>query len=496
MKTELWGSYKLSSSAECAKKEIEKLVPDLNQSISSLGAEIKGWKIDKNLLRIRIISTRLRAHEALLRLRSPIGKALGKEYHLGIRETRVDDYTLTFSLEKEPLGVVSIPFANVQIKGKEVRMSLKQLSREFLEKNYIDRMIKLVREKVAKQHYKGKKEYWELMWQSKQKSERWNKDPTEEMLKLGWLKQGPTKGKWFFYPQVASIMSAMEKIALEEVLEPLGFEEIIESHHVPLDIWLKTGHLKSIPGEIYYVSEPLTRKEQDWEDFTDMVKITHKVPEELFKKHLDTPKSGVCYAQCPIIYWSLQNRTIAEESLPIRVFEKRAVSNRYESGGRHGIERVDEFHRIEPVYIGTKSQLLELRERLIERYRHVFEDLLELEWRRAWVTPFYMSQAGEVYEGEGEKVEGTIDFEAWMPYRGDRENSEWLEFQNLSIVGERYIKVFNIKGQKSRLWSGCSGIGLERWTAAFLAQKTLDPENWPEGFKECLSKAPRGIKFL
>jgi seryl-tRNA synthetase len=83
-----------------------------------------------------------------------------------------------------------------------------------------------------------------------------------------------------------------------------------------------------------------------------------------------------------------------------------------------------------------------------------------------------------------------------MPYRGDRENSEWLEFQNLSIVGERYIKVFNIKGQKSKLWSGCSGIGLERWTAAFLAQKTLDPENWPEGFKECLSKAPRGIKFL
>jgi seryl-tRNA synthetase len=496
VETDLWGTYQLSSSAEHASKVIEELIPNLNQSVSKQGAKIKEWKLSQNLLSLHIVSTPLRAHEALLRLRKPISKTLGKKYHLGIRSTWVDDYTLIFSLEKEPLKPISIPFAELQINEKEVQMRLKQLSQEFLEKNYIDRMIKLVKEKVAKQYYKGKKEYWELIWKSKPKQAKWDKDPTEEMLKLGWLKQGPTKGKWFFYPQAASILSAMEEIAIKEVLEPLGFKEVIEPHHVPLEVWLKTEHLKAVPGEIYYVSEPLTRKEEEWEDFTDLVKITHRVPEELFKKHLASPKSGICYAQCPIIYWSLQNKTIAEESLPIKVFERRAISNRYESGGRHGIERVDEFHRIEPVYIGTKAQLLDLKEELIERYRHVFEDLLELEWRMAWVTPFYLAQAGELYEVKEEHVEGTIDFEAWMPYRGNRESSEWLEFQNLSIVGERYIKAFNIKGQRSKLWSGCSGIGLERWTASFLAQKSLDPANWPEQFKKYLKELPKGIKFL
>ncbi|MBU0497221.1 MAG: serine--tRNA ligase, partial [Candidatus Thermoplasmatota archaeon] len=95
-----------------------------------------------------------------------------------------------------------------------------------------------------------------------------------------------------------------------------------------------------------------------------------------------------------------------------------------------------------------------------------------------------------------EQDTGTIDFEAYMPYRGSRENSEWLEFQNLSILGDKYVNAFNIKAQKSVLWSGCSGIGLERWTTAFLAQKGINPKDWPEGFKKYLAILPKGIEFM
>ena len=106
-----------------------------------------------------------------------------------------------------------------------------------------------------------------------------------------------------------------------------------------------------------------------------------------------------------------------------------------------------------------------------------------------------MQQAGKV-ETEHDQETGTIDFEAYMPYRGTRENSEWLEFQNLSILGDKYVKAFNIKAQKSELWSGCSGIGLERWTTAFLAQKGLDSSQWPKGFRHYVDKLPKGIEFL
>jgi seryl-tRNA synthetase len=115
----------------------------------------------------------------------------------------------------------------------------------------------------------------------------------------------------------------------------------------------------------------------------------------------------------------------------------------------------------------------------------------------AWVTPWYMEQAGQVTEKSSEeKIKGTIDFEAYLPYRGSRDESEWLEYQNLSIIGDKFTKAFNIKSQHGDLWSGCSGIGVERWVAVFLAQKGLETKDWPATFKERIGDLPKGIKIL
>lgn len=46
------------------------------------------------------------------------------------------------------------------------------------------------------------------------------------------------------------------------------------------------------------------------------------------------------------------------------------------------------------------------------------------------------------------------------------------------------------------LWSGCSGIGLERWASAFYTQKGFDPEKWPEAFRDIVGKLPEEIRFL
>jgi seryl-tRNA synthetase len=108
-----------------------------------------------------------------------------------------------------------------------------------------------------------------------------------------------------------------------------------------------------------------------------------------------------------------------------------------------------------------------------------------------------MQQSGGVgVEDAQERIKGTIDFEAYLPYRGPRESAEWLEFQNLSIVGDKYTRAFAIKATKGELWSGCSGIGLERWLTAFLAQKGLDPSGWPEEFRRRAGRLPREVRFL
>lgn len=498
MKFDLNVCFAFSGDISSIKKELEKFLSDYAKNLSQKDKTLSfnDIKISKNNLCFDIVSEgAIRPHNILLNLKNNIAKEFGKQYHVGVREIKINSYTIEFDLEKKPLEKISIPFADIKVSDEHVTMVLEDVSDEFLQHNYIDRMITRIREKVDNQYYEGKGEFWKLIWKSEEKKPVWDKDPTEEMLRLGWLKQGPTKGKWFYRPEAAAILKTMEKIAIEEVLKPLDFKEIIESNIVPFDVWLRTGHLEGMPGEFYYVCEPITRDVEKWERFVDLVRITKEVPFDELKKNISIPVGGICYAQCPVIYWSLRGKTIAEKSLPVLVYENTVVSCRYESGGRHGIERVDEFHRIEPVYIGTREQLLVLREKLLDRYKHVFNDILDLEWRMAWVTPWYMQQAGKL-GGEVEQDTGTIDFEAYMPYRGDREKSEWLEFQNLSILGDKYVKAFNIKAQKSKLWSGCSGIGLERWTTVFLAQKGLDPDKWPEGFRKYLDKIPEGISFV
>ncbi len=485
MKFDLKCRVTLSKDASHLEKEMKRFIDELKLDAKILAS------VNKEKILLRIISEKKRSHHILLQLYKKLAKFFGK-YRIGIRNLYLDEYSIEIEIDKKPLKELKIPFADLKISNNKILMRIVEKNEEFLWENYIDRMIKLVKEKIEKQYYEGKKEYWKLIWQSKEKKHVWNKDPSEEMQRLGWIKL-LGKGKWFLFPPAAAIMRAMEEIAIKEVILPLGFKEIIQPMHVSFETWIKTGHLEGMPGEIYYICEPKSREMEEWEKFVDLLKITRKIDEEELLKSLKPPKAGICYAQCPNIYASLAGKTIAEDDLPILLFDRSTPSDRYEAGGKHGIERVDEFHRIEIVYIGTKEQLMEIKDKLIDRYRHVFENILELEWRMAKVTPFYLQQAGLL--DEEEETKGTIDFEAYLPYKGDR-NKEWLEIQNVSIVGDKYVKSFNIKAQRSKLWSGCSGIGLERWMVAFLAQKGIEPEKWPKQFKKYLPKLPEMPKFL
>jgi len=471
----------------------------LRRSIGTRGeGRLASWSVEGEKLLLTIESSGARPHQALLALARRLGEELGKKAQVGVRSFRAPLYRVRFPLAPAPKHPVTLPIPHtLSLDGETATLELTDLAEEGLRDNWMDRAVALVQEKAKRQVYEGKEQFWSLLNSSPPKEPRFRGDPTEEMVKRQWVRNGPTKGKWFLGPTAAHLLRTMERIAREEVLQPLGFSEVVQPHHDSFDILLKTGHFEGLPGEFYYVAEPKTRDPAAWERFTDLVKITRRVPEDELARMVAPVSAVSCYAQCPTIYWWLSGRTVAQDSLPLKVFDRTAVSNRYESGGRHGLERVDEFHRIEPVYVGTPDQLLGLREQLMARYTHVFDEVLDLEWRTAWVTPFYLQQSGGVgVDDDQERVKGTIDFEAYLPYRGPRDHSEWLEFQNLSIVGEKYTKAFTIRSQKGELWSGCSGIGLERWLTAFLAQKGLDPDGWPDGFRRYAGTMPPELRFL
>jgi len=274
---ELEGAIIFSADLAPAAPELDDILKEMEGAIlrkgvpeGEEGPRVKAFKADGPELNLTITSGRhVRAHEALLRLRKELSGRLGKEHRIGGRAVRIDRYTIEFQVSSEPIADVRVPFASgLEFEGTTARLVLTDVTEDFLSRNYVDRLIALVKEKVDAQRYEGKEEFWEAIWESPAIEHAYDKDPTEEMAALGWIQQGPGKGRWFFRPQAAAVIRAMERIALEEVLHPLGFQEVISSSLVPFDVWLKTGHMKGVANELYYLSEPATRDAEAWAELS------------------------------------------------------------------------------------------------------------------------------------------------------------------------------------------------------------------------------------
>ncbi|HVP25835.1 MAG TPA: serine--tRNA ligase [Methanomicrobiales archaeon] len=484
-----------------AKDAVDLAVKEANEKVFIKGVpkgvppeevgRITAWEAEENILFIGIESGGYtRAHDALFRFRKLVAQALGK-HHLGLREIRVREFRVGLTGEVPEAAIPRVPFIRLaRREAGRVRLDL-QVTTQDLENRIPDRIVKLIEEKGEAAGYGGKTEHWELLSESPKRERTYIGNPTEEMEKRHWIRHGSSRGQWIFGPQPIQLFRAFTSIVEEQIIRPLGFSEMVFPKVDTWDVLSRSGHAKGVYPEIYYVCTPKTRDPGFWEDVADYFKVTGEVPVEMLRERIDGPIGALCYAQCPSFWPFVQGRTIATDSLPVRIFDRSGTSHRYESGGIHGIERVDEFHRIELVWFGTVEQTTRMAEDLHRAYSRVFNEMLELEWRAARVTPWFMAQEGMVGACGCESV-GTTDYEAYLPY-----SDGWLEFQNVSVNGDKYPKGFNVKLQSGEeCWSGCSGIGLERWTASFLAQKGFDPAGWPAAVAERVGTLNEVMRFL
>ena len=182
MRFALQARFTLSGDVSGLTKEFEKFIAETNESILKKGPEklavIEKYAIEKGTLSLFITSEgTLRPHNALLQIKNALSKDLGKTHHVGVRGITIENYTISFDLAREPLKDVTIPFAEVKIQGKHATMVLSDVSEEFLRRNYIDRMMNRVKEKVENQYYEGKAEFWKLIWKSKEKPSLWTQRP-------------------------------------------------------------------------------------------------------------------------------------------------------------------------------------------------------------------------------------------------------------------------------------------------------------------------------
>jgi len=489
-------------------KILNKAIEELNNDFLLRGAKkreeaarIKDFKILNNRLILEIESgSRVRLHHAALRVKNFLSNLLGREMRIGIRG-------LTLHQAKIVIDTIlhvstKLPFVkNVYNEDSNTIIELEDLSESDIKRPIIDRLLKLLEFKERKLKWGGKIEHWRLIKQSEKKEPRFRDDPNIILEKIGWIKRY-APGQWLYTPPITYIIREFERLFYREVLKPLGFIEAIYPKINPLEIGVKTGHLKGTVHQMMFASQPIAYNPEDLEEWTDLVTVLEEAPPEELRKYTKAPSYFICFAQCEPFYWFFGGEIIDVDKLPMKWFDRSGPSFRWESGGLRGIERLVEFHRTEITWIGEPEQVIEIRNQLLEKYEYFMDKILDLEWRWAWVTPWFLVHAGEIEEETGEidiNQPGTIDFEAWLPYKGDRkEQNAWLEIGNISIHGTKYTSSFKIKHQAKDkiIWTGCSGFGVERWLLSFLAQKGFDPDNWPKKVREFITKPPSSVRTV
>jgi seryl-tRNA synthetase len=520
MKFECSAALEFSSMLEPAKDEIAKLISEANSSLllkgvpkgkESEASQVASHSAEGSVLELRITSGRYaRAHDALLRLRALFNQRLGKDFKLGVRGMKFSEYKISgIELERPAL----VPFKihrfvkNITVKDKLVDLELEcgAFTEDLLEKGAVDRIVELVQDKVKQQYYEGKTETAKPLWASPEKKMLYDKDPALEMEQRAWLRRTRAKGQFVYGANATALVNALKGLLVDNVYKPLGFAEMIFPKFEPWDVPKRSGHAKTFYSDVYFVSVPKVSDPRVWEEEKDYFKVTGEVLVEGVARKT-APVGIMSYAQCPPFWQYLEGRVIKDESLPLKAFDWSGPTYRNEAGGTQGIARLEEFHRIETLWVGTPAQVGEIAGQLQEKFRLFFEKTLDLEMRENRVLPWWMAhehlQEEEKETGGAEPAAArgsagnvsTIDFEAYLPYRGPRGKSEWLEIQNVSNNGEKYPKAFSVKRQKEDLWSGCAGGSFERYACAFLSQKGLDPKNWPVEVSKRFEFQPE-IKF-
>ncbi|SNR35546.1 hypothetical protein [Actinomadura mexicana] len=169
------------------------------------------------------------------------------------------------------------------------------------------------------------------------------------------------------------------------------------------------------------------------------------------------------------------------------VVSARGKSFRYEGRYHASLERLWDFTIREIVFMGERDQVLDRRERFLQRAIELV-DRFGLRGRCEVATdPFFGAVDG------AERISAQRLLELKYELRLDIAPDATVAVGSFNFHEQHFGKAFDITGRDGGpIWTGCVGFGLERLAYAFVCQHGLDESDWPEGLHGGESGRPHG----
>jgi len=269
-------------------------------------------------------------------------------------------------------------------------------------------------------------------------------------------------GQYLILPKGAMILNGLKNLLVEYIKKLVGFDEVILPKIAPVDSFRKADILGR------------------WDDYLISVKPfsrTNGVKEEYIMDPL----------QCTVFYQFHENKKIDVSKGPRKWYDHSGPTYRNEDSDKiFPSVKQREFHRAEFIYLGLREQVIETREKCLTQLEKLCVDL-GLKYRIVVGSGCYQLKDGEIKMPESLEEIPIKDLEIYCPGYSNKDRKPYLEVVGSSILANTMTSRFNINGKnREELWSGCTGIGLNRLMYAVISNYGTDLEKIPDKIQEAI----------
>ena len=307
-----------------------------------------------------------------------------KEHKLGIRDYYLTSCEITFACEYT--GKVKIPVAKAVVcNGETCKIIFKDIEKEFLRDNFIERAVMLLEEKVS-----GDRD--RVIFESETKTTV-EKNPSEKAVKQGLLKKGIIKDENIYLPKGVKKIQKIRENLIKELEEGFEAEEIYVPLASPLNLIEDKALVKYIPKEIFseFLSKPV-----DADVFYEAYYITGKVPK------METRVAGWVFNEIPFAFYKAIENTTWNKQFFYNV----------------------NYLKLNLLFLTNEGKYMNTRKELFNFFRKYFDDF------------------GMRYSITLKKL-GDMDYFKFRVFL----NKKWMTCVELLYSKNHYTKPFGIKGK-------------------------------------------------
>lgn len=279
----------------------------------------------------------------------------------------------------------------------------------------------------------------------------WYRPTPVSLISKGIIKEF-TQGQFVILPKGTRVLNEIYKALQREVVEPLEFEEVVLPKMAPVKTFEKASLVDFPDGKQRQSAFPWA-----WNQYL-VAAVPFGETNGITETYIWDP------LQCTVFYQFFEGETVDVTNRSMRWYDRSGPTYRNEDLDDlfPGVKQ-REFHRAEFIFLGKKEDVIETRERTLERLEYLCQDW-NLRYRIVVGGSCHRLEDHEVREPTSYEDIPVKDIEIYCPGYG------YLEVSGNAIMGNVLTNRFDIKGTKGEeLWSGCCGLGLERMMYAIVS---------------------------